>query len=453
MFSKTQTIVYLSFLGLLAIAIGCGRGCSCSRTIATDREKLEIDGEKVRVTAKKIETKTTYLKRVKLPENEDDDFVCQTRKTYHYAFSYDIKLSGRPELEDVCSFPIDENTDIAHAMPAFSMKFSPDKQHFAVGIGQEVYGIYHLLEKGIPFSTHYYNYLTKTNNTFEQLQWDTISPPDKIIESIISHENQYEKLTREDISLITRALQDQEPANKYDYLLIKLWPQSDLADKVFSEKRIRENCDNSKGWETLALQKVFSSLNSGVYDNRNILMLIAIDDKQSFLEADKILFTRWPRSDDVHQYLLKRLKMRRPKIDDSQIKSLIAKGNQAITNLSNRKLHEKRREIEHSLEFLLEIEETSQFEEAFRLFFVPENYEDYKTIVNETITEYYENFPAPVQDMVKQKLPQMFPHLNFPERSEMFDFLKDKIACEILVKLKQNYANDLKSNQLPTRCQ
>lgn len=429
---------------LIAALSGCGRGCQCEKTIDSDSERRNIDGIRVKIQAEKVQTTTTRFKTVR---NNDAPFGCNciSTKSYNYSFVYNVKLRGRSLLKEACFIPIEENVDMDFALEWFNMKFSDNKKHFAVGIGQNVYCIYHLLDEGVPFTSPEGDLKDGKNeeNTFDYINWKKFDAPVKIAEKLILDMEYYSLLDNEQQHLIAQTLSEQEVPSRFDILLLNNWPYSDLSTNVLTERRVEKLVGKSEVWKQRALQKVFVSIDETAYLYANASMLLAIDDQNAYRKADAVLFAYWPEENAVSDYVNQRIEDKKKEVAPHVLQQLKDKANYIITHLPNDTHFYP--ELKPAFEMLLKLEDSSGFGKMLKQMFVLQIHENLYADISDIIIGHFVRFSKKQQQYIVEKLPTVFPVVSAIYRANYYKFLCNKASKQQLKILKDTYHTDLKN--------
>lgn len=413
-----------SKIWILFFLAACGRGCSCTRVVDTAKETRKIDGIKVKVTAQKLETTTSYVFRNK-------------PKDYSYAFEFKIKLPNRDELEHTCHIRANEDSDVDDILPTFNMTFSPDKKHFALGYGEEVYNTYHLLDKGMPFTSHHYLEYDQDHIKFSELNWGNYPNPKEIAHQLI--EGEYDKLHLHERKMIQEALQEQPIPCEFDFYLMDKFP-SDLAKTVFEEARVKSLTKKSDDWRQKARARAVTLLANQVHNrDATIRFVMHMNDPETFAVTDAPILDQWiienGFNDQANRYLHLRLDKQNPKINPTLLQQLTTRANEVITlsvykndpSIRNRHTGEQ---VQFGFEFLIKTNQKEHFAEAFAAIFEGEYYEWNAANIDKIAIEKHEHLPADVQQFVIKSYQKVLPSMGTIQKRGILKFLKKKLPKE-----------------------
>ena len=415
---KPQVVFRLfikSRIWVLLFLIGCGRGCSCTQVIDSTSEKRKIDGIEVSVTAQKLETTTSYIFK-------------KRAKEYAYAFEFSLKLPHRSTISHLCHRATHENGDVNTILKQFNITFSPDKRHFAIGYDNEVYNVYHLLEQGIPFTSHHYLEYDQEHVSFNSLNWDNYPAPEIVAKQLI--EGDYLRLHPHEQDLIEKALQTQPVPCEFDIYLIDAFP-SQLAMKVFKDKRAKSLTKQSEDWRNKAKEKVLTTLDSKEYRSEAFKLTNRMQDPELYSLVDKEAVSQWLISGEIdvvtHPYLMKRIQSKSNPIDITLQNQLIDRANLIIVGKLN-DVRLRNSSITNAFELLIALNRMENFQQAFERMFNPKFKYDYNLFSYKMAMENFEKFPQSIQKTVLLGFKEGFSEMDRVSQKRILPFLKKHVT-------------------------
>lgn len=424
---------FRSKLWVLLFLVACGRGCSCTRVIDTAKETRKIDGVKVKITAQKLETTTSYVLRNK-------------PKSYAYGFEFKVKLPERTPVEHLCHIPTTEEGDVDEVLSTFQFSFSPDQKHFAVGYEHEVFNIYHLLDKGIPFTSHHYLEFGQEHIQFADIVWDSIPAPRTIAKELI--QGKESMLHWHETEQLKKALQQQPIPCEFDFYLIDRFP-STLARDVLAKPRVRMLMDKSKDWESKAIEKALALLldNQTDYKESSAIDLVQlIDNPITYQAADTVILKDWllerNPSAKINDYLKHRLNNPTPPLNGLLFATLKARAIAAISLTPNGNKHRlpSASQVSQAFDALIDMKETASFSSAITHIFNEGYYANHSIQLNITFIDKFDQLPEESKQIVLEQLPLQLNQISSLQKRNVLKFLKGKLSTKEYQQLEQAHA-------------
>lgn len=463
---KVWIVIFACIFGALSCQQGCRcRGCTgcggCTTSVVVDKEtdNMRVDGMKIKLRANKNRITN---RQIRIREYIDVD------KSRSYAIDYHIRVSGRDALRNICEFGIPRNYDVDDAMDRFTIKFSPDKKHFAVGLDKNVYDFFHMLKKGVPFSSgcYYindqnYTYLSDANIKFDDIEWSRFPSPDALLDKIVLP-NDYSVWTyTHNQSNILMLLGQLKPGNEHDIHLIRNW-YNDIADQHFTKQRVYAIKKVSPGWVKIAKESLLKIINESSSDvstelGASLDMVLWIDDKELLNTVDKTVFEKYFAEGNAGNYLVERLANNNNSLNNSIKDPLITESLKVCSNNEGSSVgFDDKISIEDAIEVLLLSKKENDLKNFINSNVTISKIENSFTNVPDLTIKKYDKYPKELQGLMVEKYTEVMktPGTDIFSLtiSEIVRFLQDKIKCSDLKEIVKLHKEDLGVYSLPARC-
>jgi len=453
--------ILVLFFFLSFIAINCQNGCGgcngCTTSVIVDQEsrKQKVDGVRIEITANKNRVTNRKLRI-------DEDI--RINKTIWYTVDYYLEVDRRPEIKNICEFDVPDNVDLKKALTQFNIKFSPDKKHFAVGLNNQVYDFFHLLKKGVPFSSGGYYvkdstdiFLSTAHISFDKINWGNFPSPDILFDTVIIPNNYAVWALECNKNNVLSLLDQMPPGNKHEMVLIENW-FCEIADLHFTQTRVEEIIKISPTWKNAAIKSLITAIDNAVSENdeqldESLNMVIWINDATALNKADSIVFDNYFAAGYVGDYWVNRFKNKKRPINIKMHTALISKAKNIGQN------------------FQQEIDKMSKIT-AIDILLVCNEKDVLKGFINKNIQSeillndffdisactirHYEAYPKDLQVLIVKSYLEVVQLSNSGLTGfniiEIVDFLKDKISCDELKKIVEMHKSDLSMFRMPDGC-
>ncbi len=458
---KGNSKLLVMFFFMSFIAINCQNGCGgcngCTTSVIVDQESRtqKADGIQIEVTANK-----NRVTNRKLRINED----IHIDKTIWFTVDYYLEVDSRPEIKNICEFDAPENVDLEKALAEFKIKFSPDKQHFAVGLNNKVYDFFHMLKDGTPFSSGCFYVrdstdilMSNANIDFDKINWKIFPDPDVLLDTVILPNNYAVWALECNKTNVLSLLNDLPPGNKHEMALIENW-FCEIADLHFTQPRVEKIIKVSPAWKKAAIKSLIKAIGTAVSENdeqldESLTMVLWINDANALNKADSVAFVEYFAAGYAGDYWVERFKNKNLPINKKMQTALLSKAKNIGSN------------------FQQEIDEMSKMTAIDILIVCKEN-EVLKGFINKNIQSeillndffdisactirHYDAYPKDLQAIIVKRFLEVAKKNNSGltgfNISEIAEFLKDKISCDELKKIVELHKSDLNMFKMPDGC-
>jgi hypothetical protein len=460
--------LWCAFIILFFLAIGCQRGCRClgcggcngcttSVIVDSESKKLKIDDIKIKVIANKNRITNRKLRL-------DSDLYVD--KTIWFSVNYNLNIIDRPQVENICEYEIDKGYDLDEALDRFNIKFSPDKQHFAVGVDNVVYEFFHIFEKGVPFSSgcFYLNdsstyYLKDASIDFKDINWKKFPNPDVLFDKIIVPNN-YSVWTLEcNRRNVLSLLEQMPPGNQHEIVLIEDW-YNDIAEAHFKRQRVESIVKASPQWTAIAGKSLYKYiLNSNSDGNpelgSSLDIVLWMNESDLLNKTDSLVFSKYFAAGYAGNYFVERFKNISKKPNNKIYNKLLAEARKiGIKDYS----YQGSMPTATSIDLLMVCKDYNVIKAFISINLNEQLLSDsFFEIKNATIDN-FEDFPKDIQDLLVKKYQEILMKsvetaiLSDFQVLDIFEFLKGKISCNEFKKLIELYQGKISNISLPNGC-
>jgi hypothetical protein len=458
--------VWMIFMAMILIGISCHSGCQCrgcggcqgcttSVVVESESQKIKVDDIRMRLTANK-----NRITNRKLRYNQ----TFYVDKTVWYSVDYMLELRKRPAIRNLCEYEVDSQEDLEKALKKFQIRFSPNKQHFAVGLDNHVYEFFHLLDQGVPFSSgcYYLNdssfaFLQAANLNFDQINWQVFPKSDDLFSKLLIHENYSQWAVPNNRDNVLKLLSMLPPGNKNDLLLVENW-YNEMANQHFNQNRVEQIAKVSPEWINIASKSLIKELEKNHLPNETVLgstldIAIWINDARLFGKMDTMVYKRYQASGLAGNYLVSRWGNKKNPLEKQLSNQLLEKSIQTATS-------QKERGQEFPIEWAVDILLIAQNYDALKQFLdndieTETLFTDFATIWASSIQK-YDKFPKELQEKMVDKYRAVVigpcTEFSFYEMGQMLEFLKNKLPCSELKKLVNQHREKLIGFVMPDGC-
>jgi hypothetical protein len=465
--SKLWVIIMISVFGAMSCQQGCRcRGCAgcggCTTSVVVEHEdeKMRVDGVDIKVRANK--NRVTNRKLIFSREDIHVD------KDQWYSVDYFLRVEKRDAIKNICEYDVPKNQDLDESLEKFSIKFSPDKNHFAVGLDNQVFDFFHLLPQGVPFSSgcYYLNdpnyvYLYTANIDFEDINWSRFPKPDALFDEIILPNDYAVWSFVHNRDNVLKLLDEMPPGNKHEMVLIENW-YNDIADAHFTERRVKQIIATSPEWQ----QKASKNLIKSIVENNSyqtielkatLDMVLWIDNRNTLNSVDSLIFIKYLADGYAGDYFVSRFENTKKPLNQ-QIKSELFNIAKSVCSIKSDRAFN--REAGMSLTCAVDILLISKDYETLELFIrnnitLAEIEESFGNVPDATIDR-FEKYPPDLQKLMVEKYTEL---MKVPDSdifgltvSAIVKFLADKASCSDLKVIVSIHEKNLMGFRMPKRC-
>ncbi len=465
--SKLWIIIMLSVFGTMSCQEGCRcRGCTgcggCTTSVVVEHEdeKMKVDGVDIKVRANK-----NRVTNRKLRFSKEDVHVDKDR---WYSVDYFLRIEKRDAIKNICEYDVSKNQDLDESIEKFSIKFSPDKNHFAVGLDNQVFDFFHLLPQGVPFSSgcyylqdHNYAYLYNANIDFEDINWSRFPKPDALFDEIILPNDYAVWNFVHNRDNVLKLLNEMPPGNNHEIVLIENW-YNDIADAHFTERRVKQIISTSHEWKQKASKNLIknireNNLNQDLQLKSTLDMVLWIDSKNTLNSVDSLVFLKYFADGYAGDYFVSRFESIKNPINQQIKKDLFNIAKSICSIKSDRTFnHDAGMSVTCAVDILL----ISKDYKTLELFIqnnvtLTEIEESFGNVPDATIHR-FEKYPPDLQKLMVDKYTEVMKVRDSDifglTVSDIVKFLADKASCSDLKEIVEIHKNDLMGFRMPKRC-
>ncbi|NJO91010.1 MAG: hypothetical protein HC831_20120 [Chloroflexia bacterium] len=361
-----------------------------------------------------------------------------------------------------------KNQDLSESLRKFSIKFSPDKNHFAVGLDNKVLDFFHLLQQGVPFSSgcYYlkdpnYTFLYSANIAFDDIDWSKFPKPDELFDEIILPNDYAVWNFVHNRDNVLQLLDEMPPGNRHELVLIENW-YNDIANAHFTEDRVRQIITASPEWQQAASKNLIKCIvENDFYQTielkASLDMVLWIDNRNTLNTADSLVFHKYIADGYAGDYFVSRFESTKNPLNQ-RIKNELVKLAKSVCAQKSTGYFDRSEDmsVQDAVEFLL----FSKDDKTLKLFLenninLKEIEENFSNVPAATI-EKYEKYPADLQKLMVEKYTEV---MKVPDSeifgitvSDIVKFLADKASCSDLKEIVSIHEKNLIGFKMPKRC-
>jgi hypothetical protein len=449
------------------IAIGCQDGCrclgcggcnGCTTSVVIDQEakKIKVDGIKMKLIANKNRVTNRKLKL---------DSILYVDKKMWFTVDYHLRVEDRPEIRNICDYEVPENQKLEESLNKFNIIFSPDKQHFAVGLDNHVFDFFHLLPDGVPFSSgcYYLNdsstvFLNNAKLDFKDIKWNKFPNPDLLLDKIIVPNNFNPWALACNQGNVLDLLRGLPPGNGHDMVLIKNW-FCEIAEIHFNQQRVEAIVKVSPEWKKEAEISLINCINKSISENdpelnSSLNMVLWISDPKLLKKSDSTAFNDYFAAGYVGDYFVKRFSDKRNPVNAKIYSSILSESKKIASNTF---ADPKSISLDNVIDILFIVKDFNVLKT-----FIDKNIREdvivlYGPVILSATIGKYDKYPKEHQTVILENYKKIMQNkssqISLFDMIQVMEFLKDKITCEELKKLVELHKEKLIGFSLPNGCQ
>jgi len=441
-----RTYSWFTFLMLLVLG-SCQRRCSFTRVIKKDSKKVQING--VPVTIKAALKKTTRYRR-----NSRKLFdVSKTSASYRVVV--EVAIDGKDYL--VQTLPAKAKEKLETYEDKVTLKAASDNYYLAAAYEGQVQVILQKMGKRYYESPYGKKY---EQQSMAQIDLSTLPNEAAFLQDIIHHRVQVMRGKAKDPAeqAFVEYFSQQRLNEEETITLFQGWPNRALAAAYFTPKRIGQIKNKYPKWKAAAKEKTnkFLKSNRGFMKKQipnYIQLFLALAEQDEIQKLDVTLVDKWGNTfeDVATAYFLERVRMtdevgvtlEKRYVDQIEARSIqILQGSnvkRAKSAIEFLLLIGNGQAVQAQLNTLLK--STRYWEDEYRVkMLVNNNYDLYPPKMQQQITSFYEVlFMEYIQAQGASDDQEHRASRRPMKIAGVYNFLRDKISCEQLKKLRKSY--------------
>lgn len=440
---KTLSLFVLSTFGLLLI--GCNRGCTTQRTIASESTTIATPGGDVEITGRVIDYRHSRRQGA-------DAF---DRKVSHtYGLSFDLKYGTFVRKKFYSEGVKDpKSVKLPKELTRVRVAVSNDKNHIGLGVDGKVVSLIHLYNSN-PIQTNKPSLVADGTMKWGSLDINSYPSPESILTESL-------KASCGEMITERQAMFDfcdsKKPTDKIHRVMLDQWPDCNLAKDYLSEKRVKV-FSRSPSWRKYAEKRgrvLLNDISSHSSEFEEIMFFVGtLNSKELNTTIDSLLVNNWGKSSmiDYTEALRNRIAQKKNPLSREARQEVYEQAKAGFTEFERSGRSNHRREAIECLQILSDLGDTTTgynfVENSFGAnikHFKPYDFYDVAYDDFGVYTDYQ-------QQLIIQKTEGAFAYVKDYSRSGFYYAIRDLVDCSMLKRLMKKYPDDLKNDRIPARC-
>lgn len=442
---KQKTISLISF-GILALSlIGCNRGCTTSRTIASESKTVSTNAGNAEVMARVIDYR--HSKRI-------GDNIFERSVSHSYGLCFDVNFgtfNGKNFFHEGVKDP--EAVNLSKELQRVKVAISKDQNHIGLGVDGKVVKLIHLY-KSNPIATREEKLLADGTMSWSDLDIESYPSPSTILTKSMKH-------SCGDLTFgsdaMTEFCNSSSPTSKVHTELLNQWPDCSFTKRYLTEQKVRELSKNVK-WKKQAAKrgkKVLKRIEHHNFDFDEIATFIAaLNSAELNKKFDEMLMANWGKKGmtDYTAKLIKRIEEKKGPMDKATREEIYADAKAEFDEFEKTGRSNMRKEASDCLRLLQALGDTTtgyQFiQNAFGGGVSKYDQFDFLEVAYDNFSSYTDY----QQRVILQQTEPTFESFKDYSRSSYYSAIEDLVDCSMLKRLKNKYPEDLRTRDVPDRC-
>lgn len=442
---RSRPLTYIAFGAFSLFLIGCNRGCTTSKTIASESRVVQTSGGNAEVVGRVVDYR--HSRRV-----GQDIFDREVSHTYGLCF--DLKF-GTFHLSEFFHEGVanPDNVNLSKELGRVQVKISKDQNHIGLGVDGKVVKLVHLY-KNHGIGTDQPNLVADGTMDWANLDIESFpSPSDILAESLKKSCD----LMPYGTSAMKEFCDDSKPSSKVHKVLLDKWPSCRFAEDYYTEQKLRE-LSKDKKWRKRAVKRGKKVLKNIEHHNFRFDKVVAfidfLDEDELNEELDNILLTNWGKKGmiDYTDRLIERLNQPNSSIDRSEREALYELAKSEFTEFERTGESNYKLEASECLVVLNALGDTTTAYNFVENSFGANAKRYDSSDLLEVAFDNYDSYTDYQQQKILSETESTFNEVKDYSRSIYFDHIEELADCSLLKRLMKKYPEDLKYQRVPSRC-
>lgn len=442
---QRKIISLVTMIALCLLLIGCNRGCTTSRTIASESTIISTSGGDVELTGRVIDYR--HSKR-------QSQYLLDRKVSHSYGLSFDIQFGTFIRKEFFHEGVKDpEKVNLPKELLRAKVAVSKDQNHIGLGVDGKVVELIHLY-KSNRIRTNEPKLLADGTMDWSKLDINSYPSPASILTESLKNDCGTMLSEKDAMFAFCDA---SKPSAKIHRVMLDQWPSCNLAKKYLNEEKVQE-LSKSKKWRKYAEKRgkqVLKNVNSYGFEFDEVMQFTtALNSDKLNSILDSMLIEKWGRKgmSDYTQTLVSRISQKKNPLDKASQRKVYDEAKAEFAKFQRTGESNYAREASKCLQVLSALGDTmtgfefiqSSFGANISRFkpydFIEVAYQDLSVY-----TDYQ-------QQLIIQKTEASFAYVKDYSRSSFYGAIDDLVDCSMLKRLKKKYPKDLERREVPGRC-
>lgn len=443
---QRKTLSLVSMIASSLILIGCNRGCTTSRTIASESKTVATSGGDVEITGRVIDYR--HSKR----QSQD---IFDRKVSHTFGLSFDVRYGTFVRKEFYHEGVMEpKGVNLPKHLNRVKVSVSKDKNHLGLGVDGKVVELIHL------YNSKRIQTMQPNLNADGTMDWTKLdinsypSPSEILTESL---KNSCDEILFEKDAMF-EFCDSKKPSHNIHKVMLEKWPKCGLAESYLTEKRVVQFAKNKK-WKKRATKRVVY-----VVQNKQIFgfdfdevtnFAAALNSKKLNILIDSLLLEEWGGNSgvDYTKALTDRIELGNSGFNKSNRMQVYIEAKTEFSEFLKTGKSNYKREATKCLQVLSALGDTTTAFNFVQEAIVSGNVQHFNSIdFIEVAYDDMDVFTDYQQRVIIQNSERIFVHCKGYTRSTLYNAIEDLVDCGMLKRLKKKYPKDLKYSRIPNRC-
>jgi hypothetical protein len=433
---------------LISALTGCNRGCTTQSTLDSESKTISICGQEATVTVRFIESR--HSRRVAGGE------LFERNVSYNYGLAFDLETQYWTKQEIMYEpWPAEEDPDLDLQIERFKATSSANQLHFAFGMDEDLYGVYHVIGTHA-FPSTLQRVGLQLDAKLESVQFKRMESPESILYGLVN--SGFVCMLDADDEANIQAIFDQlEPTGRIPMLALEKWPECRILNQYYSDEKVAELGQN-QGWKQAAIDRCFGVLKSDkesfLGGNDALEMLRALDDDVAYHSLDTFYAASWGdnMSHDANNYIFERLVSQDRPMQLSVRELLVRRADEAVQAFYETGDDQSAVKLHRCIHLYLLLAEEEKVNAFLEYSYAEDHFGDSFFEIEASTFDNFYLYSEQQQELILEQSRGKIKGAKSYHRESIYDQLKEHVSCDILGKLLADYPEDLKYSELPDRC-
>jgi hypothetical protein len=440
---KTLSLFSLITLGL--VLIGCNRGCTTEKTIASESTTISTSGGDVELTGRVIDYRHSRRR---------GSGTINRKVSHTYGLSFDIQFGTFIQKEFFSEGVKDlKKVNLPKELKRVNIAVSKDENHIGLGVDGKLVDLIHLY-KSHRIQTQQAKLIADGTKNWSSLDINSYPSPASILTESL-------KKSCSDVYADKDAMYEfcdsSKPSDKIHSLMLDNWPDCVVAKDYLSETRVQDFLKD-KTWRKYAEtrgKEILNNIDSRSFEFDEIMgFVVALNSKELNTILDSMLIDNWGRNGmiDYTEVLSNRITQNTNPLNEVGCQKVYNQAKSEFMEFERSGRSNNKREASECLQMLSALGDTTTaynfVQNSFGTNISHFKAYDFLNVVYDDFSVYTDY----QQQSIMQKTEASFAHVKDYSRSGFYSAIEDLVDCSMLKRLINKYPKDLEYERIPTRC-
>ena len=433
---------------LISALTGCNKGCTTQSTIDAESKTVTICGEEATVTVRFIESK--HSRRVA------GGALFDRTVTYNYGLAFDLETKYWSKEEILYEpWPAEEDPDLNLMIERFKVRSAKSNLHFAFGMDEELYGVYHVIGTHA-FSSNLSPLGLQPDSKLNAINFLRMESPESILYKAVS-DGKVCMVDPDDQENIQAIFDQLEPSSRIPLLALAEWPDCYLVEQYYSDEKVLELAQDPT-WKQAAIDRCLGVLQSDkesfLNSDEAMELLAILNDNRAYDALDTFYAGRFGdnKYSEANDYIFERIVNQERPMQLDVKEALMLRVDEAVQNFYDTGDDKRELKIHRCIRLYLLLGQEEKADQFLAYCYADNHLSDSYFELEAGTFDNFDLYSAAQQELILAQSLAKIPDLKDYLRTSVYDELSEHAPCDVLAKLLSDYPEDLEYSELPERC-